>query len=358
GSSGATPAGNCVTNGTAGAGLTVDSCLSVAVRERLRAEYSARIADGSILQLHGGFDPRHYPGEVIASVMAVAQDSDDAALMLWSQQRLADIHAALAAHNGYHMWPDAVDGQPTFGELAQARLVLSLALIYGATGDVHAREGAVLAFSALDHMPRLPVTSSITGARYELPAYAYHDIANPVAISGRTLDPNHDAVLAAAYGVMSSRVLTDPSQIAGARDRGAHYLAAATDMAFAGRCLPLADMPEYINACDTRYNGFWAFMLEIAARAMPQGNAIRAIDEQARFAGPPAEAFQTSRTYPQNYAGAYPDPVEPLTLMGSVRRTMTSANATLFVDRANALMATQDMANWPRGNLYPKFYQR
>lgn len=358
-SGGSPPPGNtaqsCPDPGTST--LPVTTCMSDAGRQRIRGLLLSAIADGTIMQLHGGFDPRHYPGEVIATAMGVAEDTGDGALMAWAQAEILRVRDRIAASQGVLIWPQQIDGAPTFGELAQARLVLSMALIYRATRNDAARETAVNAFNALQRFPRLPVRSSITGRTYTLPAYAFHNPANPTAISGRTLDPNHDAVLAAAYAVMATHVLTDPVQAQAAAQEADHFHAAAEDMAHAGRCLPLADDPVYVNACDTRYNGYWGFSLETYAAMRPASSARRTIDVQFAYARAALNAFQTSRTYPAVLNGDYPDPVEPLAFWGALRRNMSATEVGVFVQRTNALIENGPLSDWPRGNLYPKYYQ-
>lgn len=289
--------------------------------------------------------------------MAIAEDTGDLGMMHWALAELLRIGHQLDANEGYLIWPTQIDNKPTFGELAQSRLVLSLALIYRATGNANAKQYAMIAFAALERLPLINVTSSITGKTYRLPSYVFHDVRNPVAISGRDLDPNHDAFLAAAYYAMGVFVLDDQAASAQALAKADGYLSAALDMANSGRCLPLADHPAYRNDCDTRYNGTWSAMLEIVVRSGPPREAIRLIDTQFVFARPAILNFETRRTYPEAYVGPYPDPVEPLLWLPSAARNFSADELRAFGDKINQLIETGNSSAWPSGHLYPKYYQ-
>jgi hypothetical protein len=89
----------------------------------------------------------------------------------------------------------------------------------------------------------------------------YRDIRAPQAISGRSLDPNHDATLAAAYCLISDAKILDKAASDRAKTMAGYYFSAALDLAKSGSCLPLADQPDYINSCDTRYNAFWMYWM-------------------------------------------------------------------------------------------------
>jgi hypothetical protein len=335
----------------------VTACLSDAAKSKIHNEYKRRIADGSIMHPNGGFDPRYYPGEVLASVMAIAQDTGDQNMMNWAVSQLELLRKQLEADNGFLIWPDQILGQPTFGELDQARLVISMALIYRGTGNATAKYNANLAFAALERLPLTDVKSSKTGISYRLPFWAYHDIANPTAISGRALDPNHEAVLVATYTVMGRFVIDDSARAAMALSKANSYLSAALDLAGSDKCLPLADTPEYRDVCDTRYNGYWGFMLELGVRHGAPNHAIRAIDGQFAYARPAILAFETRRTYPTIVSGPYPDPVEPLLWMPSAARNLSAAEFHSLVLKTNEMIVGDAPSSWPSGNLYPRFYE-
>jgi hypothetical protein len=332
-------------------------CTSDRAKVRIRDEYARRIAEGSIFDPHAGFDPRYYPGEVLASVIAIAEDTHDKAMMYWALSQLKVLRQRLELHNGFLIWPDEVDGQPTFGELAQSRLVLSLALIYRATGNDLAKQNALLAFAALERLPLQSVASSETGRVYYLPNYAYHDENNPRPISSRTLDPNHDAALAAAYTVMGRFLLNDPEAATRSLAKGRAYLAAALDLASAGKCLPLADLPDYSNLCDSRYNGFWSALLHIVGRYYPSDDAIQAADRQFAFASDAVVSFKTRRFYPDVMVGTYPDPVEPVLWISTAARSLSADVFMTFINRVNHLIEDGDAPSWPSGLLYPKYYE-
>jgi hypothetical protein len=335
----------------------VTACLSQSAVKKIHDEYALRIQDGTILAPNSGFDPRYYPGEVLASVIAIAGDTGDQAMMTWADSRLDEMQQRLMASNGFLIWPDEIDAQPTFGELAQSRLVLSMALIYKGTSKMAARSIALLAFEALGRIPLADVQSSVTGKAYHLPYYALHDVDHPTAVSGRSLDPNHDAALAAAYTAMASFVLGDQAAADAATAKADGYLAAATDLATSTNCLPLADLPEYRDACDTRYNGFWSFLLEVVDRDRPQSGAAQVADNQFLFARDALRSFVTHRVYPERLDGPYPDPVEPILWFPTAARGLARADFQAFVIKTNELILKGDPSKWPRGSLYPKFYE-
>lgn len=350
------PPQDCRTAAEKDSGSLIAICLSAEAKMRLAAEYTRRISDGSIMKPNGGFDPRYYPGEVIASVWALGIDVSDPRLIAWSEVQLAEIQGRLAMANGYLLWPDLIDGKPVFGELAQSRLVLSLGLIYRATGNERAGSLAVEAFTALDRLPRETVTSSVSGRSYQLPNYAYHDVEAPRGLSQRTLDPNHDAALAAAYLIMADHVLQDSEAVVAARQKGLGYLAAAVDLVTPTTCLPLADALEYQATCDTRYNGYWSFLLELVGQ-QELASARAAVDIQFAFVRPHIVSFQTQRSYPEKFSGPYPDPVEPVLWLTSAARNLPTADFHQFTQQTNALIEHGMMSAWPGGNLYPRFYE-
>jgi hypothetical protein len=289
--------------------------------------------------------------------MAIAQEMGDQIMMNWAVGQLDLLRKRFEADSWFLIWPDQISGQPTFGELDQARLVISMALIYRGTGNAIAKEIAVSTFTALERLPLTKVTSSKTGRSYRLPFWAYHDVNNPIAISGRALDPNHEAVLAATYTVMGRYLIDDPAKAAAALSKAGDYLLAALDLAGGDKCLPLADTTEYRDVCDTRYNGYWGFMLELTVRHGASNTAIRAIDDQFAYSRPAIIAFETRRTYPTLVTGPYPDPVEPLLWMPSAARNLSTDEFHALVQRTNEMIVGSTPSGWPRGNLYPKFYE-
>jgi len=66
--------------------------------------------------------------------------------------------------------------------------------------------------------------------------------------------------------------------------------------------------------------------------------------------------FTTSRSYPVAYAGAYPDPVEPVLFWPYLEYALTPEQAAQYIDRTNNLIATQSPTQWPAGSLYPAYF--
>jgi hypothetical protein len=156
---------------------------------------------------------------------------------------------------------------------------------------------------------------------------------------------------------MAKYVLDDRLAAAQASVKADEYLAAASDMATFGKCLPLVDLPDYMDVCDSRYNGFWSFLLEIVARSRPETGAAQTADIQFAFAKSAVLSFQTHRTYPQVVEGGYPDPVEPLLWIPTAARNLSRAEFLAFVDKMNAFILNGEPGAWPSGSLYPKYYE-
>ncbi len=347
----------CSQNAVAGNQVVVAACPSNAARQILRAEYSRRIAAGSILEPTGGFDPRFYPAEVLASVQSLAADSNDTALAAWVVREIDALDQRLAASAGLLIWPVMIDGQPTFGSNSQTRLVLSLALMHRHQPNEAILRAALRAWRALDTLPRVQVFSPRSQRSYSLPPYTFHDIAVPRAISSRALDPNQDAALALTYALVADRLAPTDQEAAEARLKAQHYFEAARDLANLTGCLPLADQPEYLEACDTRYNGFWLALMMKTAQLLNDHSADSILAHQYRLMRPWWQSGRTSRVYPQPYTGPYSDPVELLLLRAAVAAFDDIASWQMFIDMADAVVATEPTSPmlWPAGWLYPRY---
>lgn len=319
-----------------------------------------RIDNGTILNPNGGFDPRHYPGEVILSTLALGTEFSDQRLTTWSFAQVDSIRQSLAANNGFWIEPPRADWPnqvlPVFGQLSQARLLLSLSYIYARTRYAAAREAALLAYSGLQRMPRSLIASRVTGRQYLLTHYQYENTSNPVALTARELSPNHDAVIAAAYLAAATFVLEGQDEISRALDQLNIFKAAAVDLASPDRCLPLDGHPDYLNACDTRYNGYWASSLAIILSLRSDDSVRQALEGQRAYVRQALLGFQTNRTYPTPFQGNYPDPVEPVLFWPNLTLFLSADEARTYVSRTNSLIESQDASRWPSGNLYPAYH--
>ena len=334
---------------------SISSCLTKGNQEIIRREYIKRINANTIMTPKGGFDPRHYPAEVIASLYSIGLEFGDEHLIKWAEQQLENLFELIDKNNGYWVWPEQIDGAPTFGELAQSRLVFSLGLIYKRKPSEKTLRTFNLAYGALDRLPLASVVSSITQSKYSLPFYAFHNVHAPTPISFRSLDPNHDAALAAAYAIAST-IKADKSEVSAALDKSNSYYKAALDMAGLS-CLPLADQPEYVRDCDTRYNSFWLMLMQYSSVVLKQSYGEHLLQKQFDVIKPNLVKFSTRRTYPAVYVGEYPDPIEPMLLSVAVAKYCNDVEWRDYVIMLNAYIekAGQDIDKWPAGWLYPKF---
>ena len=333
------------------------ACPSNAARQIIRAEYSRRIAAESIFEPTGGFDPRFYPSEVLASVQSLAVDTDDPMLAAWVVREIDALDRRLAHSAGLLIWPVLIDGELTFGSNSQARLVLSLALMHRHQPNEAIHRLALRAWRALDSLPRIQVFSQRSQRSYSLPPYAFHDVATPKAISSRVLDPNQDAALALAYALVAERLAPTAQEATTAWLKAQHYFEAALDPASPTGCLPLADQPEYLDACDTRYNGFWLALMTQSAQLLKDHRANAMLAQQYALLRPWWQSGRTSRVYPQPYSGPYADPVELLLLRGAVAAFDNVAAWKQFVEMSDAFVAAPPTspALWPAGWLYPRY---
>lgn len=347
----------CSQASVAGDLAVVGACPSNAARQIIRTEYSRRIAAGSIFEPTGGFDPRFYPAEVLASVQSLAADTADPTLAAWVVREIDALDRRLAASAGLLIWPVMIDGEPTFGSNSQARLVLSLALMHSHQPTEAILRVALRAWRALDALPQVQVFSQRSQRSYSLPPYTFHDIARPRAISSRALDPNQDAALALAYALVAERLAPTAQEAAAARLKAQHYFEAALDLASPTGCLPLADQPEYLDACDTRYNGFWLALMTQSAQLLKDHRADAMLAQQYALLRPWWQSGRTSRVYPQPYSGPYADPVELLLLRGAVAAFDNVAAWKQFVEMSDTFVATPPTSPtlWPAGWLYPRY---
>jgi hypothetical protein len=323
----------------------------------LRSALNSRIVSQSLMQPAGGFDPRFYPAEVLASVMALAEDTGDAPMLSWADAELAKLAVQTEAENGFLIWPIQIDGQPTFGSNSQARLVLSLALIQGQRPSPLVLRLGRSALAALERLPRRSVTSSVSGRSYLLPAYSFHNPQAPIAISGRSVDPNQDAALALAYALAAVHLSDTPLDRAVYFGRAQEYFAASQDLANSESCLPLADEPDFVAACDTRYNGFWLMLSVASAQLMGYTDGWIKLESQYRHLLPWWSTGSTSRVYPVKYSGRYTDPIELMLLRTAVARFGTDTMWDAYLLQLEAFILDEHLGagSWPAGWLYPRY---
>lgn len=334
-----------------------DLCLGTEAVQSLRALYSALSAGGTLMNPRGGFDPRYYPSETLASVDAVARLTGDAALADWVARELDALEARIASSHGFLIWPDLIDGQPTFGPNAQARLLLSLLAMNAEHRSPQLERMIASAHAALERLATVDVTSSTTGRVYPLPPYAFHEPAAPRAITTRSVDPNQDAALAAAYALYARWVAAaDPAAATAAFRKARSYASASMDMMQAGVCTPLADQIEFKSACDTRYNSFHIGMLALYAAQADDDQAASAVTDQYMVLRHVWLAGRTSRHYPARYEGAMPDPVELMLLLPVVARFAPEDSNALAARIQELYRSAAGAVDWPVGWLFPRSY--
>ncbi len=333
-------------------------CLTNEALNIIREEYKKRIIGKTIMEKQGGFAPLYYPAEVIASVQALGVTLNDTLLTNWANNELINLEKNISLQHGYLIWPDKLNEDEAFGSNSQARLVLSLALIYKHTHDSKTLAILHKSFDALDRLPKTLVTNSISGKDHQLPYYAYKNTANPTPVSSRTLDPNQDASLALAYALYSELNLSESrkTQILAQANK---YLNAAFDMSSINKCLPLADHQDYINLCDTRYNGWWLAQVYEATKILGRFEEFeKYLKSEYMVIRHYLNIFQTNRQYPTYYTGAYPDPVEPFLLMNIISKFDDALTWNIYTDNLNnfILDKKEKAPFWPSGSLYPSYF--
>jgi hypothetical protein len=332
-------------------------CLESESLNIIHEEYKKRINENTIMDTRGGFSPNYYPAEVIASVYSIGVQKNDRKLIDWANNEI-ELLTQKTSEYGYLVWPDKLNGELAFGSNSQARLVLSLALLYEHTKDKKISNLLHKTFTALDSLPKILVSNSINGNLHKLPFYAYTNLEFPTGIGSRTLDPNQDASLALAYALYSK---FSPNHIkASVIDQANKYLTAAFDTSVIGKCTPLADHPDYLDLCDTRYNSWWLAQVyeatKILGRLSEFENQLKSEYEIIR---PWLLSSQTNRQYPSYYTGSYPDPIEPMLLANVIFGFDEKINYDSYIYNINNMIRQADdstIKKWPSGWLYPSYF--
>jgi hypothetical protein len=314
-----------------------------------------RIKNGTISKEIGGFNPAYYPSELLWSISKIEGLDQSGNLRKYRLFYTKNLHDELKKSNFFLLHPKIHASDKQFGENTQSRLVLGLANLLKVTNSPLVKELVSKTFLALDSLPKLNVTSSVTKRKYKLPAYLYRNTRTPEAISGRSLDPNHEATLAAAYWMISDSKILDKVASNRAKAMAKYYFFAALDLAKSGRCLPLADQPDYIDSCDTRYNAFWMYWM---LKMQPELGSSISLDQlrgQYRVMSKNIKNFTSERIYPLKYQGIYPDPVEIITLLPAVQQFGSEYDLNKYIYRANAYynFNSKKSPDWPITYLLP-----
>jgi hypothetical protein len=342
--------------------VIIESQLNPLTQEIIRSEVLRRIKAGKIYREIGGYSPIHYPSELIVAVIKARHSEDDEDLNIWINSEIDNLRLSLEKYNYYHVWPGHSKTQ-TFGENTQTRLVLGLAEIYDLLPSQRTQTLLIESYFALKNLPELKVRSSVTGKIYLLPSYSYINTSKPKVDSYRTLDPNHDATLAAAYWktAMSGALSLRDSTIA--KKKAKEYFLAALDLTDSrahrlteiNGCLPLADQLIFKNSCDTRYNAFWLHWMLKMQDSLGNKESLSLLRGAYKATRSKLLSFQTYRTYPFVLRGNQPDPVEATTSLIAVARFEGYQVNQDFVKKLNIFFQSNSNRadKWPITYLFP-----
>lgn len=333
--------------------LFVD-CLTLESKNIAVIEIVKRIKLGNAFNNTGGFNPQFYPAELLLEVIKARNSENKIFVDSWLESEIKTLKNDIRKTNYFLIHPNS-GNQMKFGENSQSRLVLALANAYSIYPNTDIRDLLVGTYSALKSLPLITVNSTITNNKFRLPAYIYKNPNNPRADSGRSLDPNHEATLAAAYlqvsrsGVLSKRDSMQALNIA------KNYFYAGLDLTIRNKCLALADQPNFIDSCDTRYNAFWLhYMLDVQPY-LGNSSSLNILRNQYYVMKRHISTFSTLREYPFKYKGKYPNPVEPVTLLNAVAKFGSKSEFSHFVSELNHyyLDNSENSSNWPMTFLLP-----
>ena len=328
-------------------------CLTIESRYVSEKEVLKRVKLGKIFVTTGGFNPQFYPTEAIFSVAQARNSENKVYIDSWLSTEIAKLGTKLKRSNYYLIHPD--QDSISFGENSQSRLVLGLANIYAVYPDRKIHSLLVSTYLALDKLPLVKVNSSVTNKNFLLPAYTYRNVNAPKVNSGRSLDPNHEATLAASYLAVSKSGVLSKSDSQKARNKAKSYFYAGLDLAIKDKCLALADEPTYIDKCDTRYNAFWMNWMLVVQQDVGNPSTLTILRNQFQVMKSQIDSFSTKRVYPFGYSGVYPDPVEPISLLSAVASFGSRTDFLIFVRRLNQYYSENSRysSSWPITFLYP-----
>jgi hypothetical protein len=329
-------------------------CLTKESRSIVENEIFRRVKSGQIFTNTGGFDPRYYPTEALLSVVKARNLANKDYYNVWLKKEIDGLANKLKKTNYFLIHPSS-GKERVFGENSQSRLVHGLVNIYSIFPNKEIGNLLVSTYAALDSLPLVTVQSSLTGKYFHLPAYLYENPTKPKPISGRTLDPNHEATLADSYLQVSKSGLLSKSESIKALKKSKSYFYAGLDLAIKNRCLALADQPTFIDACDTRYNAFWLHWMLKAQPYLGNSKTLTILRNQYQVMTREVTKFSTKRVYPLPYRGKYPDQVEPMTLLNSVANFGTESQFLSYIDSLNdyLVLNSENSSTWPITFLLP-----
>jgi hypothetical protein len=328
--------------------LTEES-INIATNEILK-----RLKLGKTFNNTGGFNPKFYPAETLLEVVKARNSVNNGFVDSWLETEIKRLRTEIRNTNYFLIHPTS-GSQRVFGENSQARLVLGLANIYAIYPNKDIENLLVNTYFALNSLPLIVVNSTVTNNSFRLPAYIYENPIKPKANSGRTLDPNHEATLAAAYLQVSRSGVLSKSDSAQALKNAKNYFYAGLDLVIEDKCLALADQPTFIDSCDTRYNAFWLHWMLVAQPYLGNPSTLITLRNQYYVMKKQITNFSTLREYPFRYNGKYPDPVEPITLLNSVAKFGSKSEFLNFVSKLNHyyLQNSKYSSAWPTTFLMP-----
>jgi hypothetical protein len=252
-----------------------------------------------------GYDARAHPSEAAVVFWSAYRLTRDPAFMQAGRNQLS-YAASLVDGQGYFQWPYGDLGQ--FSSNTLARLALGFYLGFAVTGDPSDMELADRVAEALMRLEETLVRSSFTGQYYLLPYYVYRSPSEPEG--NRSLDPNQDATLALLFTLLSaereSRLYRSPEAL----ERAARYLSAAMDPLGLTGCWPLADQPDFREACDSLYNWWTLYQLQWINEVSPRAGLEPLLAAQYRVLRGDMLAGLSRRAYPVVSHGRMAHPTE------------------------------------------------
>jgi len=315
----------------------------------------SRMSKNLIFSNIGGFDGEFYPAESLLALFRYSNLTKNKTGLKLVSNFGSQLNQKLSKSNFYLIWPKRnKSDSETFGENSQGRLVLALAQLYRESNISIFKSTLHEAFLALTKLPLISTQSTITHKMYRLPAYAFKNTKDPEAISGRTLDPNHDATLAAAYFYAAQTTALSSLEKVSALKLADYYFRASLDLA-SSKCLPLADQKIWRSACDTRYNSFWIYWTNKLQRSLGDEGSEGKIRAQYEVLSQFSKRFQTQGVYPVEYKGPYLNPAEAFSLFGVTAKYGSYEEFKTWQKNLNAwiLANGNGSESWPIGMLFP-----
>jgi hypothetical protein len=255
--------------------------------------------------LSQGYDARAHPSEAAVVFWSAYRLTRDPAFLRAGRSQLS-YAGTLVDEQGYFQWPYPELGQ--FSSNTLARLALGFYIGFVVTGDQSDLELADRVAEAVMRLEETLVRSSFTGQYYLLPYYVYRSPPEPEGY--RTLDPNQDATLALLFTLLSAERESRLYQNPVALERAARYLSAAMDPLGLTDCWPLADQPDFREACDSLYNWWTLYQLQWVNEISPRADLESLLISQYSVLRGDLLAGLSRRAYPVVSHGPMAHPTE------------------------------------------------